>query len=109
MPSPKKEQELEYKIQEKNLNAPRLTTAHIDSVIKNISYYIIPNTTTTICSLELMNGFVVNGESAAASKENFDEQIGKEIAYNNARDKIWQLEGYLLKQKLFERGQIAKK
>lgn len=109
MPSPKKDQELEYKIQEKGLNAPRLTPAHIDSVIKNISYYIVPNTTTTICSLELMNGFVVNGESAAVSKENFNEQTGKEVAYNNARDKIWQLEGYLLKQKLFERDQIAKK
>lgn len=109
MPSPKEDQELEYKIQEKGLNAPRLTPAHIDSVIKNISYYIVPNTTTTICSLELMNGFVVNGESAAVSKENFNKQIGREVAYNNARDKIWQLEGYLLKQKLFEREQIAKK
>lgn len=109
MPSPKEDQELEYKIQEKNLNAPRLTPAHIDSVIKNISYYVVPNTTTTICSLELMNGFVVNGESAAASKENFNEQIGREVAYNNARDKIWQLEGYLLKQKLFERDQIERK
>ena len=65
-------------------------------------YYVVPKTTTTICSLVLMNGFVVNGESAAASKENFDVEIGKKVAYENAREQIWKLEGYLLKQKLFE-------
>lgn len=102
--TPVKDQEMEYKIQNAELNAPRLTPAHIDSVIKNIDYHVVPNTTTTICSLTLMNGFVINGESAAASPENFNESIGKEIAYNNARDKIWQLEGYLLKQKLYEKS-----
>lgn len=101
--SSEKDQQLEYEIQNKGLNAPRLTPAHIDSVISEILYYRVPNTTTTICSLVLENGFVVNGESAAASIENFDEQIGKKVAFDNARDKIWQLEGYLLKQKLYER------
>ena len=96
------DQKLEYESQNKGLNAPRLTPAHIDSVIKEIKYYVVPDTTTTICSLVLSNGFVVNGESAAASKENFDEEIGRKVAYENARDKIWTLEGYLLKQKLFE-------
>lgn len=96
------ETKLEYDIQNKNLNAPRLTPSHIDSVIKDIKYYIVQDTTTTICSLILENGFVVNGESAAASKENFDEEIGRKIAYENARNKIWQLEGYILKQKLYE-------
>ena len=99
--TPTADQQMEYKIQNAGLNAPRLTPAHIDSVINDIHYYIVPGTTTTICSLKLMNGFVVNGESASASPENFDENIGKEIAFNNARDKIWQLEGYLLKQSLY--------
>lgn len=102
--STKHDQEIEYKIQNAGLTAPRLTPAHIDSAIKEISYYRVPGTTTTICSLILMNGFVVNGEAAATSLENFNEQIGKEIAYDNARDKIWQLEGYLLKQKLYEQA-----
>lgn len=96
------DQKLEYEIQNKGLNAPRLTPAYIDYVIKEIKYYVVPDTTTTICSLVLQNGFVVNGESAVASKENFDEEIGRKVAYENARDKIWMLEGYLLKQKLFE-------
>jgi hypothetical protein len=52
--------------------------------------------------LTLKNGFNVIGESAAASPENFKEEIGKQIAYENARNKIWALEGYLLKQRLSE-------
>lgn len=54
----------------------------------------------TICVLVLRNGFTVTGESACASPENFDRKIGREIAYKNAREKIWVLEGYLLKERL---------
>ena len=102
MPSSKEDQEIEYEIQNKELNAPRLNPAHIDSQIKDIRYHRVEGTTTTICSLILMNGFVVNGESASASLANFDEDLGKKIAFDNARDKIWMLEGYLLRQKLHE-------
>jgi hypothetical protein len=101
-----KDQELEYEIQNKGLNAPRLNPAKIDSVINKIHYHIVPETTTTLCSLILFNGYVVTGESAAVPKENFDEQIGRKIAFENARDKIWALEGYLLKQKLYEKEQL---
>ena len=58
--------------------------------------------TLTFCVLILKNGFTVTGESACASPDNFDAEIGKKIAYQNAREKIWMLEGYLLKQKLYE-------
>lgn len=102
MPSSKEDQEIEYEIQNKELNAPRLNPAHIDSQIKDIRYHRVEGTTTTICSLILMNGFVVNGESASASLANFDKDLGNKIAFNNARDKIWMLEGYLLRQKLHE-------
>lgn len=105
MASSKEDQELEYEIQNKELNAPRLTPAHIDSQIKEIIYNRIDGTTTTICSLILINGFVVNGESACASLSNFDADLGKKIAFDNARDKIWLVEGYLLKQKLYEKEQ----
>lgn len=108
MPSSIEDQQLEYEIQNKGLNAPRLTPAHIDSVIKEIVYNRIENTTTTLCSLVLENGFVVNGESACASLENFDEDLGKRIAFDNARDKIWLVEGYILKQKLYERSKNEK-
>ena len=100
--TPTADQAMEYKIQEAGLNAPRLTPAHIDSVIKEIKYHVVPGTTATICSLILMNGYVVNGESATASQANFNEIIGKEIAYNNARDKIWPLLGYQLRDRLYQ-------
>jgi hypothetical protein len=54
----------------------------------------------TICVLVLRNGFTVTGESACASPENFDEEIGRKIARQNAVQKIWPLMGYELKQRL---------
>ncbi len=91
---------IEQEIQNKGLNAPRLTPEHIDAQITSEQYHIFPGTTLTVCALTLRNGFHVIGESACASPENFDEVIGRKIARDNARGKIWALEGYLLRSKL---------
>ena len=96
------ETQIEQEIQEKNLNAPRLTPALIDAAIKDEQYHVFGDTCLTVCCLTLQNGFTVIGESACASPTNFDAEIGRKIARTNARDKIWALEGYLLKQRLFE-------
>ncbi len=96
------ESAIESQIQEKGLNAPRLNPQHIDDTILTAQHYVFPGTTLTVCCLTLKNGFTVTGESAAASPENFDREIGEQIAYRNARDKIWSLEGYLLRQKLHD-------
>jgi hypothetical protein len=94
------ENEIENEIQAKSLNAPRLTPALIDAAIVSEQYYVFPGTTMTVCALSLRNGYIVTGESAAASPENFDQAIGRKIARENARNKIWALEGYLLREKL---------
>lgn len=94
------EKELEKAIEEKGLVAPRLTPDMIDHTIKNEAYYVFPGTTLTVCCLTLRNGYNVTGESAAVSLDNFDEEIGRRVAFDNARQKIWALEGYLLKQRL---------
>ncbi|EPF73791.1 Gp49 family protein [Acinetobacter rudis] len=114
------EKQIEQEIQDKGLNAPRLTPDYIDSIILSEHYFIAGDAvgayyskdmpeaykksdaldTLTFCILVLKNGFTVTGESACASPENFDKIIGQKIAYDNARNKIWQLEGYLLKDKL---------
>ncbi len=94
------DKEREKQIQNKGLNAPRLTPDHIESVIKKTDYHVFPGTQTTVCCITLQNGFTTIGESACASPENFDAEIGQQIAFGNARDKIWVLEGYLLKDKL---------
>lgn len=56
----------------------------------------------TFCVLVLSNGFIVTGESACVSPENFNAEIGRKIARQNAMDKVWPLMGYALKQKLYE-------
>lgn len=56
----------------------------------------------TFCVITLRNGFAVTGESACISPENFDAELGKKIARENAVKKIWPLMGYALKQKLYE-------
>jgi hypothetical protein len=98
--TPHSEQEIEQEIKNKGLNAPRLTPQHIDAQIAGEAYHVFPGTTMTVCALTLRNGYLVIGESAAASPENFDEEIGRKIARDNARNKIWALEGYLLRSNL---------
>lgn len=94
------EETIESEIQAKGLNAPRLNPEHIDSVIDGEDYYVFPGTTKTVCCLTLRNGFTVIGESSAVSLANFDEEIGRKVARNDARNIIWQLEGYLLRERL---------
>lgn len=121
------EQNIEQEIQDKGLNAPRLTPDYIDNKILSCNYFIAGQAigevrseslpiakavcgaldTLTFCVLVLDNGFTVTGESACASPENFDAEVGRKIAYKNAREKIWALEGYLLKQKLHEQSLVS--
>ncbi len=98
------EQQIEQELQDKGLNAPRLTPQLIDDTIKDEHYHTFEGTgtTLTVCVLVLRNGFTVVGKSAAASIENFDKEIGRKIARDNAREQIWQLEGYLLKEALYQ-------
>lgn len=91
---------VEERIVAAGLTAPRVTPEQVDAQIVDEAYYVFPGTTLTICRLGLRNGFSVTGESAAASPENFNEQIGRDIARRNARDKIWSLEGYALRNQL---------
>ncbi|WP_025759412.1 Gp49 family protein [Enterobacter sichuanensis] len=118
------DKDIEQEIQAKGLTAPRVTTQHIESVIDGEYYFtaedgVLHNIrqqdeltrltgyhdslkTLTFCVLHLKNGFSVTGESACASPDNFDAEIGRKIARENAVNKIRMLEGYLLKQKLSE-------
>lgn len=92
--------EIEQELIDKGLTAPRITPAAIDDTIVGEDYYVFPGTTLTVCCLRLRNGAVVTGESACVSTANFDPEIGRKIARENARDKIWQLEGYALRERL---------
>lgn len=92
--------QIEKEIKEKDLTAPRVTPEHLESVIVSEQYHVFAGTTFTACLLTLKNGYTVLGESACASPENFNAELGRKIARENAKNKIWSLEGYLLREKL---------
>ena len=114
------DQAIEQEIQAKGKIAPRVTPGDIEANIAREHYFTagdgvygsealqhgqgFTNEQTlnllTFCVLVLRNGFTVTGESACASPENFDVEIGRKIARQNAVQKIWPLMGYELKQKL---------
>lgn len=121
---------IERLIQAKGKTAPRITPAEIEANIVSEDYFTAghavfgtPNrvgfqridgkylpvfedarhqalSLLTFCVLVLKNGFTVTGESACASPENFDAEIGRNIARENAVQKIWPLMGYELRSKL---------
>lgn len=111
---------IEQEIQAKGLTAPRITPADIEEAIASEHYFTaedgvgranrgqtsecgknpIALSLLTFCVLVLRNGFTVTGESACASPENFDAEIGRKIARQNAVEKVWPLLGYALKEKL---------
>lgn len=112
--------QIEQEIQAKGLTAPRVTPADIEANIARECYFTAgqglsganhvihdensrgPLDLLTFCVLVLRNGFTVTGESACASPENFDAEIGRKIARQNAVQKIWPLMGYELRQRLSE-------
>jgi hypothetical protein len=110
------EDAIEAAIQAKNKTAPRVTPAALRDVIAG-EYYATADrafrgTPTlpamellTICVLVLRNGFTVIGHSACASPENFDAEIGRTIARQNAEREIWPLLGYELKERLHRESQ----
>ena len=115
--------EIEAEIQAKGLTAPRITPTDIESAISQEYYFraddgvfgantergqfpvSLPELPTslallTLCILVLKNGFTIVGISAYVSPENFDAELGRKIARQNAVDQIWPLEGYHLRSQL---------
>jgi len=81
--------EIEKEIQAKKLTAPRVTPDRLEEVIVSEQYHIFQNSTFTACLLTLQNGYTVLGESACASPENFNAELGRKIARDNAKNKIY--------------------
>jgi hypothetical protein len=119
--------QIELEIQAKGLSAPRITPADLQANIASEHYFTAaegnnasslppevqppapsnhPLNLLTFCVLVLRNGFTVTGESAFASPENFDPELGRKIARENAINKVWPLMGYELRSRLHrEAGQ----
>jgi hypothetical protein len=120
---------IQQEIEAKGLNAPRVTPADIEAEIASEHYFTAaqgmraafeegglpardlkyePLERLTFCVLVLRNGFTVTGESACVSPENFDEEIGRKVARQNAVNKIWPLLGFRLRDAIHE-GRITVK
>lgn len=118
---------VEQEILNKGLTAPRITPQAIENNIASEHYFTaeqgvhaayltadgaVPSVPAlsllTFCVITLRNGFTVTGESACASPENFDAEIGKKIARANAVNKIWSLMGYALKSELAQQAMTDK-
>lgn len=117
------DQDIEQEIQDKGLTAPRITPADVEDSIASEHYFTAEEgvgrstrgqtsnsgknplalSLLTFCVLTLRNGFTVTGESACVSPENFDAEIGRNIARQKAVEKIWPLMGYELRSKLASR------
>ena len=121
---------IEQEIQANGLTAPSVAPADIEANIASEHYFTAwqgaqlaywsdsdpenpkptsgepdingPLSLLTFCVLVLRNGFTVTGESACASPENFNAEIGRKIARENAKQKIWPLMGYELKERLHQ-------
>jgi hypothetical protein len=98
------DQDIEQQIKDKGLTAPRITPEDIDAAIVGVTFTVLPSHKVMVCELTLRNGFTVRGEAATVSKANFDHEIGMKISSKNAREKVWELEGYLLQEKLHEKS-----
>lgn len=109
------DQSIEQEIQAKGKTAPRVTPADIEAEIAEELFFTAadgiegkggqvahnsPARLLTFCVLVTRNGFTVSGESACASPENFDAEIGRKIARQNAAAKLRPLLGFRLRDKL---------
>lgn len=74
----------------------------IEAKVTRTVFTVLPDTTTTICQLFMENGYVVLGTSACVDKTKYNQALGEKFAYEDAINKAWPLEGYLLSQQLFE-------
>ena len=80
--------------------APRVTEESIKAKIADVAYYMPGERHLTVCVITMKNGFSFTGTAAPADARNYDPEVGKRYAYEDAFKKIWSHEGYLLRDKL---------
>lgn len=81
----------------------KVTQDDIKVLIEKVEYYVFPETTVTTCLISLTNGTKLLGVNyGRILPEEQDWEMGKQEAYKDAFNKIWELEGYLVRQGLYE-------
>ena len=79
-----------------------VTKEQIETILKESEYEVFHRVFGKQCLVvaKLPNGFTLVGESACVDPENYDEQIGLDLAKENIKNRLWELEGYLLQNKI---------
>jgi hypothetical protein len=87
----------------------KVTIEQIESKIKGETYLVLPDGKSTLCILDLENGYTIKGLSACVDPKEFNLELGRKYAREEAVRQIWPLEGYLLAEKMYldERDGIA--
>ena len=78
-----------------------VTTTDMQQKTKLVEYYVVSQTTTTLCFMHLHCGFLIIGKSACVDPAKFNVALGEKYAYEDAINKMWELEGYLLSNELY--------
>jgi hypothetical protein len=81
-----------------------VTLPDMQAKVKKTIYTVLPDTTTTICQLFMENGYVILGTSACVDPKKFNKALGEKYSYEDAINKAWPLEGYLLAEEIFQRN-----
>ena len=89
----------ELKEKMKDRPGETVTMDYMESRITETTYQVLPKSTVTLCNIVIDNGYSVRGESACVDPKNFDEEMGKKIAHDNAMNKLWPLFGFALAEK----------
>lgn len=79
----------------------KVTLDGIKAKIKGETYLVLPDGRTTLCILDLENGYTIKGLSACVDPAEFDLNLGRKYAFDDAINQIWSLEGYLLAEKIY--------
>lgn len=80
----------------------------IQAKVKKTTYTVLPDGKTTICQLHMENGYTINGQSACVDPANYNQALGEKYAYEDAINKAWPLEGYLLAEEIFRRKPVPR-
>ena len=82
-----------------------VTLNYMQDRIKKVTYTLMEGTTTTFCCLEMSNGYTVWGMSACVDPSKYNQGLGEKYSYEDAINKLWPLEGYLLAEELYNKGE----
>lgn len=85
-----------------NRPAERVTKEGMEARVVSTEFHCIGGGTVTVAHIKLDNGFSVRGESACVNPENYNQEIGERIAYDDAFRKLWPLFGFLLAERNYQ-------